>query len=250
MLETCRAVEERYPVAARLQKLDRAALLRVSVYPCADALLIRAALTAFARDGMNVDEVQGMMQARRELPWWGLYAPYADALGALCEMQLFIRAYRDGFHFTDAEEMFAAYASRLCRMDAAYRHLCTAADRALALGLFAREDELKAAMQAAERLYKNGYLAPLGVCWSALLAGQTLETALAIVPRQERFYADHVRGEDARTFVIVSDALRYEVAQELTERLHGRLSGNTVCTAMVGTIPTITPVFWMKSVNV
>ena len=74
----------------------------------------------------------------------------------------------------------------------------------------------------------------------ALLAGQTLETALAIVPRQERFYADHVRGEDARTFVIVSDALRYEVAQELTERLHGRLSGNTVCTAMVGTIPTIT----------
>ena len=242
MLETCRAVEERYPVAARLQKLDRAALLRVSVYPCADALLIRAALTAFARDGMNVDEVQGMMQARRELPWWGLYAPYADALGALCEMQLFIRAYRDGFHFTDAEEMFAAYASRLCRMDTAYRHLCAAADRALALGLFALEDELKAAVQAAERLYKNGCLAPLGVCWSALLAGQTLETALAIVPRQERFYADHVRGEDARTFVIVSDALRYEVAQELTERLHGRLSGNTVCTAMVGTIPTITPV--------
>ena len=250
MLETCRAVEERYPVAARLQKLDRAALLRVSVYPCADALLIRAALTAFARDGMNVDEVQGMMQARRELPWWGLYAPYADALGALCEMQLFIRAYRDGFHFTDAEEMFAAYASHLCRMDTAYRHLCAAADRALALGLFALEDELKAAVQAAERLYKNGCLAPLGVCWSALLAGQTLETALAIVPRQERFYADHVRGEDARTFVIVSDALRYEVAQELTERLHGRLSGNTVCTAMVGTIPTITPVFWMKSVNV
>ena len=242
MLETCRAVEERYPVMARLQKLDRAALLRVSVYPCADALLIRAALTAFAQDGMNVDEVQGMMQARRELPWWGLYAPYADALGALCEMQLFIRAYRDGFHFTDAEEMFAAYASRLCRMDTAYRHLCAAADRALALGLFALEDELKAAVQAAERLYKNGCLAPLGVCWSALLAGQTLETALAIVPRQERFYADHVRGEDARTFVIVSDALRYEVAQELTERLHGRLSGNTVCTAMVGTIPTITPV--------
>ena len=32
------------------------------------------------------------------------------------------------------------------------------------------------------------------------------------------------------------------VAQELTERLHGRLSGNTVCTAMVGTIPTITPI--------
>ena len=65
--------------------------------------LLVAALTAFARDSMNVDEVQGMMQARRELPWWGLYAPYADALGALCEMQLFIRAYRDGFHFTDAE---------------------------------------------------------------------------------------------------------------------------------------------------
>ena len=242
LLETCHAVEERYPIAARLQRLERAELMRVSVYPSVDALLIRTTLTAFAQNSMNVDEVQEMMQARRELPWWGLYAPYADVLGALCDMQLFARAYREGFHFTDAEEMFAAYASRLYRMDAAYRHVCAAADQALTLGLFALEDELKAAMQAAERLYKNGYLAPLGVCWSALLAGQTLETALAIVPRQERFYAEHVRGEDARTFVIISDALRYDVAQELTERLHGRLSGNTVCTAMVGTIPTITPV--------
>ena len=155
LLETCHAVEERYPIAARLQRLERAELMRVSVYPCVDALLIRTTLTAFAQNSMNVDEVQEMMQARRELPWWGLYAPYADVLGALCDMQLFARAYREGFHFTDAEEMFAAYASRLYRMDAAYRHVCVAADQALTLGLFALEDELKAAMQAAERLYKK-----------------------------------------------------------------------------------------------
>ena len=242
LLEACRAVEERYPVAARLQKLSREELLRVSVYPAADALLIRGALTAFAQGGMNVDDVQGMLQARRELPWWSLYAPYADVLAVLCEMQLFAQAYREGFHFTDAEEMFKEYTLRLCRMDRAYRRLCVAEDRALGLGLFALEDELKAAAQAAERLYKNDYLLPLGLNWSSLLAGQTLESALAIIPRQERFYAEHVRGEDARTYVIVSDALRYEVAQELTERLHGKLSGNTTCKAMVGAIPTVTPV--------
>ena len=103
------------------------------------------------------------------------------------------------------------------------------------------EDALKAAADAAERLYKNGFLSELNRTWTRLLGEQGL-AALTDVPRQQDFYRRNVAPAENRVYVIVSDGLRYEVARELADRMTGKLSGNTECAAMVGLLPGVTPV--------
>ena len=78
---------------------------------------------------------------RRNLPraWAGFYDTFDDyGSGEPIPLQWPWFHVGDGEvgWFTDAEEMFAAYASRLYRMDAAYRHVCAAADQALTAAWF------------------------------------------------------------------------------------------------------------------
>ena len=101
---------------------------------------------------------------------------------------------------------------------------------------------MNAAQEAVERLYKNWFLTELNECWTDALTQEPPEAALKGELRQERFYEHCVVGADSRVFVIVSDGLRYEMAQDLTNRLNGALPGNSGCMAMVGTYPTVTPV--------
>lgn len=237
----CQRVEEHFSVGNLLRRLSSEALLRMGVFPAADRLLLEAALTAFAENRLNPDEAQAMLRARSDSAWAADYAPYFDAVRSLIDMQRFSLARMDGFHYASPKELWNAYGRELYRMDQHYRAFCGAHDRALALGAMSLEDALKAAADAAERLYKNGFLSELNRTWTRLLGEQGL-AALTDVPRQQDFYRRNVAPAENRVYVIVSDGLRYEVARELADRMTGKLSGNTECAAMVGLLPGVTPV--------
>lgn len=60
------------------------------------------------------------------------------------------------------------------------------------------------------------------------------------MPCQTEFYTNKVRTADSRVVVIISDALRYEVAASLTEQLRRETQSKVELTAMQGIFPTIT----------
>ena len=237
----CQSVEERFGVEKLLRRLNREALLHMGVFPAADRLLLEAALTAFAENRLNLEEAQAMLRARSDSAWAADYAPYADAVRALIDMQRFSIAHTGGFHYTSLKELWIAYGRELYRMDQTYRAFCDAYDRAIALGVMALEDALKAASDVAERLYKNGFLGELNRTWTHLFEEQGLD-ALSGVARQQDFYRQNVAAAENRIFVIISDGMRYEVARELADRMNGKLNGNTDCTSMIGLLPGVTPV--------
>jgi uncharacterized protein (TIGR02687 family) len=88
-------------------------------------------------------------------------------------------------------------------------------------------DLLKDISVRLDSVYVDGYLQRLGVQWeAALLGGKDSLGSWNIVPqsRQRDFYAKQVLpylqgGEKRRVFVIISDALRYEIGMELSDRL-------------------------------
>ncbi len=241
LMTLCQRVEDAFRVPDMLATLPREALLRVSVFPAADRLLLEAALTRFADGSFSTDEAEALLRLRRDQPWTADFAPYYAAVRGLIDMQRFYLAYRDGFHFTSVREMWQAYEQELYQMDGDYRAFCTAYDHALSLGMMALEDALKAASSAAERLYKNWYLTNLNQRWTQLLAQQGLG-AIRGVEQQEHFYREHVAPADARIYVVISDGLRYETGRELANRLTGKFSGNTTCVCLQGTLPSVTPV--------
>ncbi len=239
-----RAVEDAYGIAGVLESASRDQLTRNTVFPCVDAILLKAPLTAFAGSALRVDDAENLVAARKDKPWFSLYAAYYEALSQIVSMQAFYSAHRVGFHQAACEAMWKAYAGELYQMDIAYRKFSVASDDAIRSGISAPEDELKEAGQAADNLYKNWFLQNLNDQWSVLLRSVPFDKwRMELVIRQEEFYANYVRpilNGNARAFVIISDAMRYEIAQELTARLTANLGGSAECKAMRGILPSIT----------
>ncbi|MGA7980638.1 MAG: BREX-1 system phosphatase PglZ type A, partial [Chromatiaceae bacterium] len=141
-----------------------------------------------------------------------------------------------------AKALFGAYAHDLYRLDQLYRRFCECADFAEARDW----DVLKSLRKKVEGVYGNGYLAELALQWNKHLeAGLLGLWRIEGVPNQQAFYEREVapvlaKGADRRVFVIVSDAFRYEAAQELTEQLNGKYRFDAELSAQLGVLPSYT----------
>lgn len=244
LLLLCRWVEDRFRIPEKLKSAAWDQLVRLPVFPCVDQALLNAPLMEFAEGRLNPEEVEGLIAARRGMPWAEEYAHYYAALRELADMRRFYTLYQQAFHHTSAGELWRAYAKDLYRMDQMYRRFYAAFDAALGDGIMPLEDALKAAALTVENLYKNWFLVELNGRWSALLAGQMDDAWWPDgTTRQQGFYGAHVAEATSggkRAFVVISDALRYEVAKELGDRINGKLQGDATCKAMIGVFPSVT----------
>ena len=100
---------------------------------------------------------------------------------------------------------------------------------------------------AVERVYDQGFLQPLGIAWSQLIDQQDFLSTWSLqeLPAQHEFYDRNIRphlaaSDRRRAFVIISDAFRYEAAQELTESFKGRYRMDAQLSAMLGVLPSYT----------
>lgn len=180
-----------------------------------------------------------------DVPRKALHAVY-DALVVAAEFFALRNRYRDGFVFSDPGTMFRAYESELFGFDQCYRHFCEYADHGESLGW----NLLKPLREMLEACYTNWYVPTLALAWSQLLDphGKTaLLNAWQIdkVPNQYEFFARYAQprlkeAEKRKVFVIISDAFRYEAAQELTSELNGKYRFEATLTSQLGVLPSYT----------
>ena len=122
-------------------------------------------------------------------------------------------------------------------MDSYYRQFYVAFDKGSALS-----DAFADLRMTVENYYKNGFLAKLSETWMTFFKDATtfsVENTL----KQERFYKDWVSTyavKENRIFVIISDALRYEVAVELGQQLEASTHYNVATHALQGVVPSYT----------
>jgi uncharacterized protein (TIGR02687 family) len=169
------------------------------------------------------------------------YAYYRSLIAASELFELKLR-YAGGFSFASAEACYSAYTSELYRFDQLYRIYHEAAD-----AVYARSpDALSPLTARVEQDYLNGFLQPLAQKWDSFLdAGLLPQWKLPGVPNQQSFFAEQVErylkgGDDRRIFVVISDALRYEVAQELSESLNSKYRFAAELESQLGVLPSYT----------
>ena len=212
-------------------------------------LLDRVTSTADAID----PEAVGSIVARRQAGHWvssgsvpetqrnARRAVY-EALAVAAQFLHLRNAYEADFDFPDIAGMYKAYESELFRFDQLYRHFCENADVAAAQGW----DMLKPLREEIEAYYCNGYLAKLALAWGKFVDAELPERwAIAGVRNQYQFFARHVapwldEADNRRAFVIISDALRYEVAEELTTCLNGTYRVQAELSSQLGVLPSYT----------
>ena len=164
------------------------------------------------------------------------------ALAVAAQLLHLRNTHEAGFDSPDMAAMYKDYESRLFRFDQLYRHFCENADVAAGQGW----DMLKPLREEIEACYCNGYLNPIALAWGKFV-GEELPGRWAVddVQNQYLFFDRHVgpwlnEADNRRAFVIISDAMRYEAAEELTGHLNGTYRVQAKLSSQLGVLPSYT----------
>ena len=204
--------------------------------------------------GANMDVVRSLMARRRDGHWANpllasanertraLAACY-DALTAAADFFSLKAGHAAGFSFADAGSAFNQYRDELFRFDQLYRYFHTAADAVEPTG-WAVLHELR---ETIEGVYSGWFIPHLCTAWSKVMEGpQGLlqHWKLPDVTPQQAFYERKVLplfdGGVKRVFVLISDAFRYEVAQELVQHTNSKSRFKASLDGMLGVLPSYT----------
>jgi len=205
--------------------------------------------------GANMEAVRSLMARRRDGYWANrllaeasettraLVACY-DALEAAADFFELKSRYASGFSFADAAVALTIYQSELFRFDQFYRRFHHAADAVEPTG-WALLHELR---ERIEDAYSGWFIPQLSSAWSKVLEGEQGLLAswkLPGLPNQQDFYAQQVKplfqgGITKRVFVVISDAFRFEAAEELVREMNSRNRLKASLASMLGVLPSYT----------
>lgn len=203
-------------------------------------------------DAMNVVDVREVASKRQsghwalptvpghpEIPRKELHAVY-QALVTAAEFFNLRNIHRDGFEFDDATAMYRAYENQLFQFDQLYRHFCEYSDVCQSWNM------LKPLREQVEAAYSNWYINSLAMSWGKFVESGLLENwKIDAVPNEYEFYHRNVEprlqeAENRRAYVIISDAFRYEAAQELTQELNGKYRFTATLSSQLSVLPSYT----------
>ncbi len=196
----------------------------------------------------RLDRVQfDTVLSRRLASHWTLsrkeYFAIYEAIRNAEELMHLRNRYVDGFHFDNAKAMYGAYTTDIYRFDQAYRLFNEHVHSVLSKGA----DILRQLDDEVESIYTNWYLYELGLAWDRHLANEKLleKWQISGVPHQYDFYEKEVRTrlslkQTKRVFVIISDALRFEIANELGAIINNEKRFKAEVSTQLGVLPSYT----------
>ena len=238
----CKSVELRFDLPNKLAKYDAAEIINCEIFPCIDECIIRRYLSEINDSIIKADEIIENIKTRRTLRWYEKLSSYYDGLLQVAEMQLFYQKWASNFHEVDPLKIWKLYSTRLYKMDTCYRKFHLALNKSMKAGIFDVDDEYKSARDYIELLYQNWYLKESTAMWLNAADEYLIDNSKCNIPCQNNFYADYVskEKESHSVFIIISDALRYEVAQELKRVLEEQNRGKVSLSAVKSVFPSVT----------
>lgn len=242
LYEIAREVEAETRLYQRFSKLNIEDLRDTECFPCVNEVILSKMMTEVKDQIIQVEVIAQTVEKRRTFVWYDVLSSYYEGLLQIAKMQAFFLEHSAGFHTAKSKEIWKEYIADYYRMDSYYRafHLCF--QRSLKCSNELLDDLFKHVVEKVEALYSGWYLNGLGNNWSNV-AAENLERYGYIqeVNHHTDFYRRNVGSSDNRVFVIISDALRYEVAASLAEQLRRETQSKVELDSMCGIFPTITP---------
>lgn len=201
-------------------------------------------------DTLDKDYVGAFCRERQNMHWankrlgsdliprdafWSVY----EALIAAAEFMALKKQYpEEGFEFENAKEGLVSYKTSLFQFDRLYRLYNEHAGFADAKGW----GLLKELRERIEDMYQHWFLDELALAWEKKAAPKTWK--IDGVSNQYEFFSafpeKKIDERSATVYVIISDAMRYEVGDEIAEALNGRYRFKATCEAMLGCVPSYT----------
>ena len=236
------SAEKSLQIIVRFEKATPADIADSTFFPCVDDAIISHTLSELESGVFNGANIRAIIDIRKGKFWWSKCEVLYSAISTYLDMLEFRRAHDSGFHLTSPADICQAYAKDYYKMDTLYRKFCVDyaqcenSERFESLG-----DKLKSVLRdKAQALYTNWFLSELSANWTNACENP-LQTSGRIdgIVQQDNFYEEFARS-DKRTFVIISDAFRYELAVQLREELLQAHTAKVVLKPMQAIFPTET----------
>lgn len=234
-------VESELKLPQRFMKLQIAVLVETEVFPCVNEVILVKLMTEISNHIIDVDTITQTVERRRTCVWYDDVKNYYEGILQAAKMQAFFKEHSVGFHTVEPAKVWREYTTEYYIMDTYYRQFHKSYSESLKNYHEELSDLFTHVMETVEGLYTTWFLGQLGNNWSDACADNLRECGRVLeVPQQTDFYRRHVAASDSKVYVIVSDAMRYEVAVSLSEQLQRETQARVDLKSMQGVFPTIT----------
>lgn len=241
LYQIARFVEYEARLSQRFDHMEVEDLKDTECFPCINECILKHLMKDISDYIINVDTISDVVEKRRTMVWYDAVSCYYEGILQVANMQAFFHDHATGFHLAQTRQIWKAYTTDYYKMDTYYRqfHLCF--DRSLTVSNEVLDDLFKHVVEKVEGLYNGWFLNQLGTNWSDVCADELAQHGRILeVSQQEQFYRSRVASCDSRVYVIISDALRYEVAASLAEQLRRETQSKVALDSVQGVFPTIT----------
>lgn len=239
LLEEDRKLEKELTSILNKEKVE--CYLEVETPDIFDKSIIRKIITTISRGGRDYDKYLGWIEARKTKHY---YTEFREIYSALKYAIMLIRFSEEieerGIQGNTLNELFRNYTTNYYLHDFYYRKFYSNYDKT------SGKDILKNSIrEKVEREYRSAN-EKLLMKWSDLIeARPDGRWGIELIDNQEDFFTNHVakiikRNDRDKVAVIISDAMRYEVASELKDLLNMTTNGTVEMKTMAGCLPSYT----------
>lgn len=211
---------------------------QADTFPYVDRAIIIYIANSLVTKLEDYEEYTKLIKLRRAKHYYEKYASVYEALYYTVKMHEFYKNHHQGIPRGRAIDLYQSYVKEYYCMDTYYRKFYVAYDEE------SNHELLKKLKTLVEDLYTNWYMGELSSHWSQAVNTEMMQDwSLPGVQNQQDFYssviAPKIRNSE-RVFVIVSDAMRYEIGVELAERLNAETIGVCDVQTVLGVVPSVT----------
>lgn len=241
LYDVARYVEDEAHLHQRFAKLAVDDLVNTECFPCINEVILTKLMTEISNHIIDVDTISTTVEKRRTCAWYEPFENFYDGLLQVANMQRFFKEHSAGFHTADAKGIWKEYTENYYQMDTYYRLFHLSFQKSLETSNILLDDLFKHVADKVEGLYSHWFLGGLGNNWSDVCADELEQYGKVLeIAKQEDFYRSRIKNSDTRVFVIISDALRYEVAASLADQLRRETQSKVSLSSMQSIFPSIT----------
>lgn len=236
--EYAKMVEQEIRLPSILQAVPIKEFKQAETFPYVDQAIIIYIANSLIEQLEDYEEYTKLIKLRRVKHYFEEYANVYEALYYTVKMHEFYKEYSHGIPQGQPIDIYERYSKEYHVMDTYYRKFYIAYDGE------SNHELLKKLKDLVENLYTNWFMGELSSHWSRAVKSNMCEDwSLPGVQNQQDFYSSfiepHIRKGE-RVFVIISDAMRFEVGFELAERLNNETLGTCDVQTLLGVVPSVT----------
>lgn len=229
-----REFEEALNIKMTLAETDFRKIIDVDLFEQIDRYILRSMASELAGQHLKRADVENWVRTRRKHHWYDTYRHVYEALFYASEFLNEISQVSlgmDGF-----DDAISRYSKTWFKIDQLYRkfiyHLRKSNQPTL-LGDIA---------EVIENRYENDYLLRVNDAWQTHVDRSTVWKSETI-PSQKDFYSRFVkklRDKDTKAVIVISDAMRYEVGEELLRRIREQDKFDAQIEPILSSLPSYT----------